>query len=71
MPTDPLLLASKLKRESLHRQIQIDSHAARLLEHKLQWEALLSLSNTLSIIHKTEKKKKKKMTLAAIEKKCT
>lgn len=71
MPTDPLLLASELKRESLHRQIQIDSHAARLLEHKLKWEALLSVSNILSITHKTEKKKKEERFLAATEKECT
>lgn len=71
MPTDPLLLASELKRESLHKQIQIDSHAARVLEHKLKREALLSVSNILSIIHKIEKKKKEERFLAATEKDCT
>lgn len=38
--------------ESLHRKIQIVSRAVSLLEHKLRGEALLSVSNILSIIHR-------------------
>ena len=62
MPTDAppsLTPASKRIAESLHRKIQIVSRAVRLLEHKLRGEALLSLSNILSIIHKEEGKIKR------------
>ena len=51
--------ASERRAESLHRKIQIVSRAVRLLEHKLMAEALLSLSNILSIIHKEEGKIKR------------
>lgn len=51
--------ASKRIAESLHRKIQIVSRAVRLLEHKLRREALLSVSNILSIIHKEEGKIKR------------
>lgn len=56
-PTPPH--ASKRIAESLHRKIQIVSRAVRLLEHKLRGEALLSVSNILSIIHKEEGKIKR------------
>lgn len=56
MPPPP---ASKRIAESLHRKIQIVSRAVRLLEHKLRGEALLSVSNILSIIHKEEEKIKR------------
>lgn len=59
MPTDPFPLASELIAESLHGKIQIVPRAARLLEHKLRGEALLSVSNILSIIHKEEEKIKR------------
>lgn len=64
MPTDApppssLPLSSKRIAESLHRKIQIVSRAVRLPEHKLRGEALLSLSNILSIIHKEEGKIKR------------
>lgn len=59
MPTDPFPLASQLIVESLHGKIQIVPRAARLLEHKLRGEALLSVSNILSIIHKEEEKIKR------------
>lgn len=59
MPTDPLPPASERRAESLHRKIQIVSRAVRLLEHKLRGEALLSVSNILSIIHKEEEKTKR------------
>lgn len=61
-PSSPLLLsppASKHIAESLHRKIQIVSRAVRLLEHKLRGEALLSVSNILSIIHKEEEEIKR------------
>lgn len=50
---------SKHIAESLHRKIQIVSRAVRLLEHKLRGEALLSVSNILSIIHKEKEKIKR------------
>jgi len=56
MPTAPLLPASELIADSLHRKIQIVPRAVRLLEHKLRGETLLSVSNILSIIHKEEEK---------------
>lgn len=59
MPTDPFPLASELIADSLHGKIQIVPRAARLLEHKLRREALLSVSNILSIIHKEEEKIKR------------
>lgn len=59
MPTDPFPLASELIADSLHGKIQIVPRAARLLEHKLRGEALLSVSNILSIIHKEEEKIKR------------
>lgn len=59
MPTDAPPPASKRIAESLHRKIQIVSRAVRLLEHKLRGEALLSVSNILSIIHKEEEKIKR------------
>lgn len=51
----PPLLAPEPTAERLHRKIQIVSRAVRLLEHKLRGEALLSVSNILSIIHKEER----------------
>lgn len=58
-PPSSLPLSSKRIAESLHRKIQIVSRAVRLPEHKLRGEALLSLSNILSIIHKEEGKIKR------------
>lgn len=56
IPSPP---ASKHIAESLHRKIQIVPRAVRLLEHKLRGEALLSVSNILSFIHKEEEKIKR------------
>lgn len=59
MPTEAPPPASKRIAETLHWKIQIVPRAVRLLEHKLREEALLSVSNILSIIHKDEEQIKR------------